>query len=94
MPEEEMEVEEIEEKDDHSYEKPAYAEEIAEIIKSSESLKDLKERLFDYHENDIADALPLLTSTERKKLYRSIGMEQTSEIFTYLDDASFYLEEV
>ena len=94
MPEEEVKIEETEEKDDHSYEKPAYAEEIAEIIKSSESLKDLKERLFDYHENDIADALPLLTSTERKKLYRSIGMEQTSEIFTYLDDASFYLEEV
>ncbi len=75
-------------------ERPDYAETIASLIKETDSLKELRELLVDYHENDIADALPLLTSTERKKLYRSIGMEKTSEIFAYLDDVSTYLEEI
>lgn len=75
-------------------ERPDYAEAIATLIKETDSLKELKELLVDYHENDIADALPLLTSTERKKLYRSIGMDKTSEIFAYLDDVSTYLEEI
>ncbi|MBQ7507276.1 MAG: magnesium transporter [Lachnospiraceae bacterium] len=82
------------EKEDKTFDRPAYAEEIASIVKATDSFKELKERLSDYHENDIADALPLLTQTERVKLYRSIGMEQTSEIFTYLDDVSTYLEEI
>ena len=81
-------------KEEGNFERPAYAEEIVSIVKSSDSLKELKEQLSDYHENDIADALPLLTQTERLKLYRSIGMEETSEIFTYLDDVSRYLEEI
>jgi magnesium transporter len=81
-------------KEEGNFERPAYAEEIVAIVKSSDSLKELKEQLSDYHENDIADALPLLTQTERLKLYRSIGMEETSEIFTYLDDVSRYLEEI
>ena len=75
-------------------ERPDYAEAIASLIKETDSLKELRELLVDYHENDIADALPLLTSTERKKLYRSIGMDKTSEIFAYLDDVSTYLEEI
>lgn len=75
-------------------ERPDYAEDIASLIKNTDSLKELRELLEAYHENDIADALPLLTSTERKKLYRSIGMDKTSEIFTYLDDVSTYLDEI
>lgn len=75
-------------------ERPDYAEAIAALVKNTDSLKELRDLLEDYHENDIADALPLLTSTERKKLYRSIGMENTSEIFTYLDDVSTYLGEI
>ncbi len=75
-------------------ERPDYEEEIAQIIKNTESLKELREKLEDYHENDIADAIKMLSSTERVKLYRSIGMEKTAEIFTYLDDVSEYVEEL
>ena len=77
-----------------NYARPEYAEEIASLIKNTDSLKELREKLNDYHENDIADALALLTPTERTKLYRSIGMERTSEIFAYVDDVSRYLEEI
>lgn len=76
-------------------ERPDYEEEIAQIIRSDDSLKEIGDRLEDYHENDIADALPLLTSTERKKLYHVLGKEKTSEIFAYLDeDVSTYIEEL
>lgn len=88
------ELTEEENKDRTPPERPDYAEAIAELVKNTDSLKELRDLLEDYHENDIADALPLLTSTERKKLYRSIGMDKTSEIFTYLDDVSTYLGEI
>lgn len=57
----------------------------------SENLAGKLER---YHENDIAEALELLTSDERKNLYKVLGVERTSEIFSYLDDAGIYLEEM
>ncbi len=88
------EIEMEEQPDRKAPERPDYAEAIATLIKNTDSLKELRELLEAYHENDIADSLPLLTSTERKKLYRSIGMEKTSEIFAYLDDVSTYLDEI
>lgn len=75
-------------------ERPDYAEEIIKIIKSDDSLKQIGEQLEDYHENDIAETLPLLSVTERKKLYHILGKDKTSEIFTYLDDVVSYIEEM
>ena len=76
-------------------ERPDYSEEIEKIIQDDTlSLREMGEKLEDYHENDIADVLPNLSSTERKKLYHVLGKERTSEIFAYLDDASKYLEEL
>ncbi len=76
-------------------ERPDYSEEIEKIIQDDTlSLREMGEKLEDYHENDIADVLPNLTGTERKKLYHVLGKEKTSEIFTYLDDVSKYLEEL
>ncbi|MFW5633225.1 MAG: magnesium transporter, partial [Acetivibrio ethanolgignens] len=56
--------------------------------------EELLKQLERYHENDIAEALELLTGEERKRLYRILGPERISEIFSYLDDASSYLEEM
>ena len=50
--------------------------------------------LFDYHDNDIADALELLTPEERKRLYSALGAERVAEIFAYLDDGDVYLKEL
>lgn len=46
-------------------------------------------------ENDIADVLNILTVDERKKLYQLLGLDKTSEIFSYLEeDVGTYLEEL
>lgn len=74
--------------------KPNYAEELLEILHSSLSDEELLDRISDYHENDIADALSQLTEEERKKLYPILGAERLAEIFTYIDDPDEYLKEL
>lgn len=75
-------------------EKPDYAKELEAIIKSDASDTQIRKRLEDYHENDIADVLEELTLEERKKLYRILGKETVSEIFTYLEDVETYINEL
>ena len=67
---------------------------IVNIIKSNASDREIREKLDNYHENDIAKALELLDVEERKKLYRILGTEMVSEIFTYLDDVGKYIDEL
>lgn len=71
-----------------------YVEELIEIIRAGLSREELVDRLFDYHDNDIADALELLTPEERKRLYSALGAERVAEIFAYLDDGDVYLKEL
>ena len=71
-----------------------YVEELIEIIRAGLSREELVDWLFDYHDNDIADALELLTPEERKRLYSALGAERVAEIFTYLDDGDVYLKEL
>lgn len=71
-----------------------YVEELIEIIRAGLSREDLVDWLFDYHDNDIADALELLTQEERKRLYSALGAERVAEIFAYLDDGDVYLKEL
>ena len=71
-----------------------YVEELVEIIRSGLPKEELIDRLSDYHDNDIADALTKLTPDERRELYPLIGVERVAEIFAYLDDAEPYLKEV
>ncbi len=73
---------------------PDYAAEIAELIRSSISAAEKKERLADYHANDIADAWTLLSNTERKNLVALLDQDQTAEIFSYLEDPEEYLSEL
>lgn len=71
-----------------------YVEELIEIIRAGLSREELVDWLFDYHDNDIADALELLTPEERKRLYSALGAERVVEIFAYLDDGDVYLKEL
>lgn len=75
-------------------EKPDYEKELISIVRSQDSDDVIRDRLADYHENDIADILDDLTVTERKKLYRILGVDAVSEVFTYLDDVGTYIEEL
>ncbi|MFW5672718.1 MAG: magnesium transporter, partial [Acetivibrio ethanolgignens] len=74
--------------------KESYVQEIIDLIRRERREEELLKQLERYHENDIAEALELLTGEERKRLYRILGPERISEIFSYLDDASSYLEEM
>lgn len=71
-----------------------YVEELIAIIRGNLSREELIDRLFDYHDNDIAEALELLTPEERKRLYSALGAERVAEIFAYLDDGNIYLKEL
>ena len=74
--------------------KKNYVQEILEIIHSGLPQAELAEKLSDYHENDLADALAALTPGERQKLYAVLGVDTVAEIFSYLDDAEPYLKEL
>ena len=71
-----------------------YVQEILSIIHSGLPKAELAEKLSDYHEKDLAEALEALTPAERQSLYSLLGVDTVAEIFTYLDDAEPYLKEL
>ena len=73
---------------------PRFVEEIVAIIRSGLSDKALIERLQDYHENDIAQSLEVLTKQERINLYNILGPEWMSEIFSFIDEPEEYIAEI
>lgn len=76
-------------------EKPDYEKELAKIIRSSASDEEIRSELDNYHDNDIAGVLEDLTPEERRKLYRILGVEAVSEVFSYLEeDVEKYINEV
>lgn len=80
--------------EDETFVKPDYESEIIKIIRSTTSPKVTREKLDDYHANDIADVLEKLTVVERKKLYNILNMDMISDVFECIDDVSPYLEEM
>ncbi|MGI6107370.1 MAG: magnesium transporter [Lachnospiraceae bacterium] len=83
------------EPEEETPEHPDYEKELVRIIRSNLSPKALRDRLEDYHENDIAEALTLLTPEERKKLYRVIDNDKLSDVFEYIeDDRAVYFNEL
>lgn len=66
--------------------RPRYEQQILEIIRSVNSPKLLREKLDDYHANDIAEAFEELTQLEREKLYRMLDTERLTEIIEYMDE--------
>ena len=71
-----------------------YQTELEQIMRSNVSPRVLKDRISDYHENDIASSFEVLTRDERERLYRILDAEQLSDIFEYLDNAEIYFEEL
>ncbi len=77
-------------------EKPDYVEEIIAVVRSNRSPRILQEQLEDYHNNDIAQAIPRLTAQEQTKLFNLLALETLSGIFEYMeeDDAIRCLKEM
>lgn len=71
-----------------------YSLEIAELIRSNLTPKRMQEKLFSYHENDIAASLELLTKNERTKLYQILDSETLADILEYSDHLAEYVQEL
>lgn len=86
----------VETAEEEPAEKPDYKSEIISIIKSNASPKVLRDRLSDYHDNDIAEALSELTPAFRRKVYRVLDTDTLSDIFEYAeeDEVAVYLDEM
>ena len=74
--------------------RPEYVDELIRIIRSNLPKEELLDKLSDYHDNDIAEALDSLTASERKRLYSVLGVQRIAQIFAYLDDAEPYFKEI
>lgn len=77
-------------------ERPDYEAELLAILDSDAKPSELRERLDDYHENDIASLLERLDKDARKRLFMILSAERISEVFSYVeeDDIKSYIVEI
>ena len=68
-------------------------QELLSLIRSKSKPSYIKEELENYHDSDIAEVICYLTEEERKKLYRILGKERVSNVFTYLENVEDYINE-
>ena len=54
----------------------------------------LAEKLSDYHEGDIADVYPYLSEKARERLAGVLSPEELSAVFSYLENAEEYIEDM
>ncbi len=59
--------------------------EILELIRSDKSNEEIKESLSHYHDLDIAEVIPSLSTEERARLYEILGDQETSDVLSYVD---------
>ena len=73
-----------------------YQSEILAIIRGNTSPGVMRNKLEDYHENDLADVFSELTASERRKVCRILNLDMLSDIFEYIDEkqAAEYLDEM
>ncbi len=76
--------------------KPDYKIEITNIIMGNFSPKAMREKLSDYHENDIAEVMTEINTADRKRLFRVLDTAELSNIFEYIpeDKAGMFLDEM
>ena len=73
-----------------------YRAEILGIVRSKIIPGIMRNKLEDYHENDLADVFPDLSVAERRKLCRILNLDMLADIFEYIDEkqAAEYLDEL
>ena len=71
-----------------------YTEELLKLIRETENEEELREKLDEYHDNDIATAFEELSGAERIKMYGVIGDKWASDIIQFYDDPEEYLREI
>lgn len=88
------EYEEMEKTGEAVFSKRDFKQEILDILRSKESISAIKEKLQDYHDNDIASALEEMSGEERRQFYQIFNDEEISDIFAYLDNVEDFIEEL
>lgn len=73
---------------------PDYGAEIIGILRSNLAPKQKREQVLEYHENDIAAILPLLSREERARTWTILGTEDAADILEYAELRGDYLEEM
>ena len=71
--------------------KTNYSAQILAVIRGGYTDDEIRERLHEYHQKDIAEIFEQLTLQEREHLLEVMGSEFISEIVVFLDDAGEYL---
>ena len=73
-----------------------YRAEILGIVRSNASPGIMRNKLEDYHENDLEDVFTDLSVAERRKLCRILNLDMLADIFEYIDEkqAAEYLDEM
>lgn len=73
---------------------PDYEHEIITVIRSTLTPKLIKEKIGEYHENDIAAAMDLLKKDERHKLYSILDTQTLADVLEYSEQRNHYLDEM
>lgn len=73
---------------------PDYEHEIITIIRSTLTPKLIKEKIGEYHENDIAAAIDLLKKDERHKLYSILDTQALADVLEYSEQRNNYIDEM
>lgn len=73
---------------------PDYCQELAGIVRGAITPRALKEKVENYHENDIAEVLGILSRAEREKLYHVLDAQTLSTVLEYAEDVQVYLNEL
>ncbi len=84
----------MEEKNEWSLQEKNYGTQILGIIRSDADDSEIRIRLREYHENDIASVFEELTPKERERLLEVLGSEIMSDVVSFLPDAGEYLSEI
>ncbi|MGN1127550.1 MAG: magnesium transporter [Candidatus Flemingiibacterium sp.] len=73
---------------------PDYKAEVIRIFRSNLTPKLMRERILDYHENDIAGALELLNKDERGRFYSIMDNESLASILQYSGQINEFIGEL
>jgi len=88
------EYEEMEKAGEAVFSKRDFKQEILDIVRSRETVSEIREKIQDYHDNDIASALEEMSVEERRRFYQIFNDEEMSDIFAYLDNVEEFIGEL
>ena len=71
-----------------------HVEQLIDIVNANYHADKLRELISQFHANDIAQVLPLISKPLRLRLYAILSNEELSDIFSYIENPSEFIEEM